>query len=129
MTIRTFACLLAQILGVDYKKGLLKWIDEENIPTFLGGKSDGSLVDDIGPWNNQELCHKIGVDIEELRAGKRLASLFHLGTAQSRRYAAAAAVSSSGFQSVARVSENGPQRNSGGSSGYQSPRASESISK
>lgn len=27
---------------------LLKWIDIENIPEFLGGKSKGSLLDDVG---------------------------------------------------------------------------------
>ncbi|GAX76074.1 hypothetical protein CEUSTIGMA_g3517.t1 [Chlamydomonas eustigma] len=82
-----------EILGTDYKLALLKWVDEENLPTWLGGKSEGSLLDDVGPWSDPELCSRIGVDVEKLRSGQRLAPLLHLGTVQSRRYAAAAAAS------------------------------------
>ncbi|GAX74790.1 hypothetical protein CEUSTIGMA_g2237.t1 [Chlamydomonas eustigma] len=82
-----------EILGTDYKQALLKWVDEENLPTWLGGKSEGSLLDDVGPWSDPELCSRIGVDVEKLRSGQRLAPLLHLGTAQSRRCAAAAAAS------------------------------------
>jgi hypothetical protein len=125
--------MFVQILGVDYKKGLLHWMDEENLPTFLGGKSQGSLADDFGPWSDPELCTKIGVNIEDLRAGKKLQSLLHMGTMKSRRYAAAATASSSALTlgAIPRLSESGPQRDSGGSSGFNSPRggSAESISK
>ena len=73
---------LFQILGTDYKKGLLNWIDEENIPKYLGGLSEGSLLDDLGPWSDTVLCNRIGVDIEELTAGKRLQPVLHFGTMQ-----------------------------------------------
>ncbi len=81
-----------QILSTDYIKAVLKWVDEENLPTWLGGKSEGSLLADIGPWSDPELCQRIGVDVEALRSGKsRLTPLLHMGTAASRRVAAAAA--------------------------------------
>ena len=119
-----------QILGTDYKKGVLKWIDEDNLPTWLGGKSEGSLIDDIGPWNDAELCNKIGVDIDELKAGKKLQPLFHLGTLQSRRYAAAAVSSAAlAAPSSVRISADGPRRDSAGSSGFQSPRGSNNASR
>jgi hypothetical protein len=45
-----------QILGKDYKKELLKYIDAENLPDFLDGgtcrcKSGDCLSINIGPWN------------------------------------------------------------------------------
>lgn len=46
---------------------LLKWIDIENIPVWIGGKSEGSLIDDIGPWSDAHVCSRIGVDAESLR--------------------------------------------------------------
>lgn len=40
-----------KILGSGYKKALLEYIDEENLPEFLGGKSKCDLSENIGPWN------------------------------------------------------------------------------
>lgn len=34
---------------------LLKHIDEENIPDFLGGKNTRQLLEDHGPWNDYEI--------------------------------------------------------------------------
>ena len=51
------------ILGTSYKDALLKQIDEENLPSFLGGKCDcpgGCWSSDAGPWNpKDELKGKI----------------------------------------------------------------------
>ena len=71
-----------EILGSDYMPALLKWIDIENIPTWIGGKSEGSLVDDIGPWSDSVVCSRIGVDAESLRTpGSKLMALpnFNMG--------------------------------------------------
>lgn len=38
------------------------WIDEDSIPEYLGGKSKGTLLDDIGPWNNPELISELNKD-------------------------------------------------------------------
>ena len=51
------------ILGTSYKDTLLKQIDEENLPSFLGGKCEcpgGCSLSDAGPWNpKDELKGKI----------------------------------------------------------------------
>lgn len=45
------------IEGHDYYKKLIKFVDEENIPSFLGGKckcehsEGGCMTSDVGPWN------------------------------------------------------------------------------
>ena len=47
------------IIGSSYKKTLLEFIDEENLPDFLGGKSDTqmgkTLRRNVGPWNPEGL--------------------------------------------------------------------------
>ena len=51
------------ILGDSYQDALLKQIDEENLPSILGGKCDcpgGCSLSDAGPWNpKDELKGKI----------------------------------------------------------------------
>ena len=42
---------------------LLKWVDPENIPRYLGGTSDATLIDDAGPWNDPQLRAEIEEDI------------------------------------------------------------------
>uniref|UniRef100_A0A7S0UWT5 CRAL-TRIO domain-containing protein n=1 Tax=Polytomella parva TaxID=51329 RepID=A0A7S0UWT5_9CHLO len=61
-----------EILGSDYLTSLKKWIDIEDIPTFLGGKSKGSLVDDEGPWNDEALLEKLDIDAAALKHGVRI---------------------------------------------------------
>ena len=34
---------------------LLKFIDEDQLPTWLGGKNQAALKDNAGPWNDYEL--------------------------------------------------------------------------
>ena len=40
------------VLGSDYQTHLLELVDEENLPTFMGGSSKCSENSDIGPWND-----------------------------------------------------------------------------
>ena len=42
---------------------LLKYVDAENIPRYLGGTSDATLIDDAGPWNDPQLRAEIEEDI------------------------------------------------------------------
>jgi hypothetical protein len=44
-----------QIVGGKPLKTLLQYIDEENIPDFLGGKCTRLLEEDHGPWNDYEV--------------------------------------------------------------------------
>jgi len=46
----------------DYLPSLLQWIDIEDIPEYLGGKSHGTLVDDLGPWKNPELLRQLSTE-------------------------------------------------------------------
>lgn len=48
-----------EVCPADYMKVLTKWIDIENIPSYLGGKSSGSLIDDVGPWNDESIIQEI----------------------------------------------------------------------
>lgn len=43
------------IVGGSYSKELLKYIDEDQLADFLGGKNTAKLEDDVGPWNAFEL--------------------------------------------------------------------------
>jgi len=38
------------IKGGDYLPTLLEMVDEENLPTFLGGKCTAPFPSDVGPW-------------------------------------------------------------------------------
>lgn len=43
------------ILGSGFYGELSKYIDEDQIPEFLGGKNKADCTTDIGPWNQYEL--------------------------------------------------------------------------
>ena len=44
-----------KIVGGKPIKELVKYIDEDQIPEFLGGKNKAPLEKDIGPWNDYEV--------------------------------------------------------------------------
>lgn len=48
-----------EICSTDYMPELLKWVDIENIPEYLGGKSKGTLLDDVGPWSDKKLLRTL----------------------------------------------------------------------
>lgn len=54
-----------EVCPADYMKVLIKWIDIENIPSYLGGKSNGSLIDDIGPWNDETIIQEIDKEVAQ----------------------------------------------------------------
>ena len=41
--------------GKDHMSRLLEYIDEDQIPTFIGGTNTSSFMDDKGPWDEYEL--------------------------------------------------------------------------
>lgn len=44
-----------QIKGSSYKKTLLKYVDEDQLPEFLGGTNKAPLDADKGPWEDFEI--------------------------------------------------------------------------
>lgn len=64
-----------QICQSNYTKDLLEWIDPENLPEWLGGKSQGTLIDDIGPWSDPEVLRKLEGQLPVVnKALKRMAT-------------------------------------------------------
>lgn len=61
----------------DYTTALLRWVDKENLPTFLGGTSNATLLDDAGPWNNKDIIAEVE---EEHRRAAHLVSDDELST-------------------------------------------------
>lgn len=43
------------ILGSNFLDSLLEVIDEDQIPSFLGGTNPAKFTDDSGPWKDYEL--------------------------------------------------------------------------
>lgn len=56
---------LLQLVGTNYQHHLLKYVDRENLPEYLGGTSKATLLDDVGPWQQQNLIDEID---QEFRA-------------------------------------------------------------
>jgi hypothetical protein len=55
-----------KIIGGGFKATLLEFIDDENIPSFLGGKCEckehgGCMKSNVGPWNDYEITYPRGV--------------------------------------------------------------------
>ena len=48
-----------QVCSGDYMPELTRWVAIENIPSYLGGQSQGSLLDDVGPWHDDALRAEI----------------------------------------------------------------------
>ena len=44
-----------QLHGSDYKEYLTEYIDEDQLPEFLGGTCQAQLIDNYGPWNDYEI--------------------------------------------------------------------------
>lgn len=51
-------------MGTNYQDVLFRYIDPENVLEYLGGKSKGTLVDDLGPWNDPEMVAEVMRDHE-----------------------------------------------------------------
>ena len=58
-----------QVCSSDYLSELTRWVAPENIPQYLGGKSQGSLLDDVGPWHDEALRAEIDAQRERLERG------------------------------------------------------------
>lgn len=64
-----------QICQSDYRKDLLEWIDADSLPEWLGGRSKGTLLDDVGPWSDPEVLRRMeGQSTVAAKALKRMGS-------------------------------------------------------
>ena len=61
--------LSLQVCPKDFLPSLLRYIDPENIPRYLGGTSDATLIDDAGPWNDPQIRAEIQEDMASRDAG------------------------------------------------------------
>lgn len=58
----------------------MEWIDPENLPEWLGGKSQGTLIDDIGPWSDPEVLRRLEGQLPVVnKALKRMATVSGTG--------------------------------------------------
>ena len=58
-----------QLVGTNYQASLLKYIDKENLPEYLGGTSKATLLDDVGPWQTQAIIDEIDADLKAALSG------------------------------------------------------------
>ena len=53
---------VSQLVGTSYQAILLKHVDKENLPEYLGGTSKATLLDDVGPWQDQAIIDEIDAE-------------------------------------------------------------------
>lgn len=53
-----------EVCPKNFLPALKEWIDEDCIPEYLGGKSKGTLVDDVGPWKDSAIIQEIEAERE-----------------------------------------------------------------
>lgn len=77
--------MACQVCPKDYLPSLLKWVDPANLPTYLGGTSEATLIDDAGPWNDPQIRADIEEDIayRDGTAGSHMSPLRESPTANS----------------------------------------------
>ena len=60
-----------QLVGTNYQASLLKYIDKDNLPEYLGGTSKATLLDDVGPWQTQSIIDEIDADNRAALSGAK----------------------------------------------------------
>ena len=59
---RCYFIVSLQLHGTSYQSAILKYIDKDNVPEYLGGNSKATLLDDVGPWKDKKLIEEIDAD-------------------------------------------------------------------
>ena len=63
-----------QIKGSDYLETVCKYVDKDQLPTWLGGKCEEPLENDFGPWNDFEIVDGVKptdvVGVKQISTGK-----------------------------------------------------------
>lgn len=60
-----------ELVGTNYQASLLKYIDKDNLPEYLGGTSKATLLDDVGPWQTQSIIDEIDADNRSALSGAK----------------------------------------------------------
>ena len=63
--------LLVQVCPKDYRPTLLKYVDPECLPEYLGGTSKHTLLDDAGPWHDPKIMAVVDADNRRRRGHSR----------------------------------------------------------
>ena len=61
-----------EVCPSDFLPVLKEWVEVENIPSYLGGTSRGSLIDDVGPWREDTSASHpsaLRIEVESSAAG------------------------------------------------------------
>lgn len=59
-----------EVCPSNYLPTLARWVDMDSIPEYLGGTSKGSLIDDVGPWNDPRIVAEIDAELAAAAAGR-----------------------------------------------------------
>ena len=51
-----------QVCPKDFRPTLLKYVDPECLPEYLGGTSKHTLLDDAGPWHDPKIMAAVDAD-------------------------------------------------------------------
>ena len=72
-------------MGTNYQTTLLKYVERENLPEYLGGTSKATLLDDVGPWKQQNLIDEIDADFKAAVSGTAATDANSAGTRGAHR--------------------------------------------
>jgi hypothetical protein len=61
------------LVGTKYLDELSKRVDVKNIPTYMGGQCQSTLLEDVGPWSDERVLNRLR-HIEEIPSYDSLAS-------------------------------------------------------
>lgn len=50
-----------QVCPRDFIPTLLRWVDAESLPEYLGGTSKATLLDDAGPWQDPKVLAQVSI--------------------------------------------------------------------
>ena len=60
-----------QVCPKDFRPVLLKYVDPECLPEYLGGTSKHTLLDDAGPWHDPKIMAAVDADSRRRRGHLR----------------------------------------------------------
>ena len=121
-----------QICGTDYASELLEWVDADNLPVWLGGRSKGTLLDDAGPWSDPEVLRRLAPSLPA--AARALKALRASAAGGGGALVTAGSLGGGGFGgggggvvSIGGGGGDDEEEDGGGGGGFASPRSEASF--